>query len=95
MSKINESKRVSFTTLSSASSTGFAAGLPGSRFGSEFLSATTEKSTNSTDKKSSNKTIRLSLELFQTDSCSYPEFNYSKLMHVEKVSSKFMQKFMF
>ena len=31
------------------------------------------------------KTIRLDLELFEPDERTFPEFNYAKLVHIEKV----------
>lgn len=34
---------------------------------------------------SASKTIRLDLNLFEPNADSFPEFNYSKLLHVEKV----------
>ncbi|XP_067617274.1 yemanuclein [Eurosta solidaginis] len=38
--------------------------------------------------RKTNKTMRLAIELFPTDSCKYPEFNYSRLMHLEKKKLK-------
>ena len=31
------------------------------------------------------KTLRLDLELFEPDERTFPEFNYAKLVHIEKV----------
>ncbi|XP_036323928.1 yemanuclein [Rhagoletis pomonella] len=108
---MSEMKRVSFTTLSSSTSstTNFgpgssaAGGLLGgigsgalpassSRFGADFLPSQQNADRvgaagGSADRKS-NKTMRLAIELFPTDSCQYPEFNYSRLMHLEKKKIK-------
>lgn len=32
-----------------------------------------------------NKTLRLDLDLFEPDERTFPEFNYKKLVHIEKV----------
>lgn len=90
---MTEAKRVTLTTISSTvSSSLLTAGTSGSlRFGADFL-AQSEKSVagsgsgSSATTKGSTKTIRINVELFQTDSNKYPEFNYAKLLHVEKVS---------
>lgn len=34
---------------------------------------------------SKSKTLRLDLDLFEPDLHSFPEFNYKKLVHIEKV----------
>lgn len=93
---MTEAKRVTLTTISSTvSSSLLTAGTSGSlRFGADFL-AQSEKSaagsgSGSSATKGSTKTIRINVELFQTDSNKYPEFNYAKLLHLEKVSFTFI-----
>lgn len=49
---------------------------------SEFLKKP-EKNAGSGSGKS--KTIRFELELFEPDEFKFPEFNYKKLVHIEKV----------
>lgn len=49
---------------------------------SDFLKKP-EKNTGATNSKS--KTLRLELELFEPDEYKFPEFNYRKLVHIEKV----------
>lgn len=49
---------------------------------------TSATATASTGNERAKKTIRLNLELFGTNSDTYPEFNYSKLMHLEKVCNR-------
>lgn len=58
-----------------------------SRFGSSFLDPQPELPGTSANQKASKtaKSIRIKLELFETDSDKYPEFNYSKLLYLEKV----------
>lgn len=81
---MSDPKRVTLTTISSTvSSSLMTAGS--SRFGGDFL-APSEKSTSGLGNKNGSKTLRLKVELFQTDSNKYPEFDYAKLLHVEKVS---------
>uniref|UniRef100_W8AYF3 Yemanuclein-alpha n=1 Tax=Ceratitis capitata TaxID=7213 RepID=W8AYF3_CERCA len=59
-----------------------------SRFGADFLAGQQNvDGENVTDRKN-NKSMRLSIELFPTDSCKYPEFNYSRLLHLEKKKQK-------
>lgn len=95
MSKLGEHKRVSLTTISSSitqrsninnnNEAGFSA-MPSifSRFGSDFMEADAVQPNKSG--KSATKSVRLQLELFETDASRYPEFNYSKLLYLEKVS---------
>ncbi|KAI8130470.1 yemanuclein [Lucilia cuprina] len=90
-----EAKRVTLTTISSTvSSSLMTAGSSNPlRFGADFLaqadkSATTGNASATTATKGSTKTIRLNVELFQTDSNKYPEFNYAKLLHLEKKKLK-------
>lgn len=89
---MTEAKRVTLTTISSTvSSSLMTAGSSNpSRFGADFLAQTEKPTTGTTSSsaaaKGSTKTIRLNVELFQTDSSKYPEFNYAKLLHLEKVS---------
>ncbi|XP_054725649.1 yemanuclein isoform X1 [Anastrepha obliqua] len=108
---MSEMKRVSFTTLSSSTSstTNFSAGASvtvgvsgginsgalttsSSRFGADFLSGQQNSDrvgpTGASADRKSNKTMRLTIELFPTDSCQYPEFNYSRLLHLEKKKQK-------
>ncbi|KAH8332503.1 hypothetical protein KR074_004288 [Drosophila pseudoananassae] len=60
-----------------------------SRFGSS-LEPQPELPGTSTSQKASKtvKSIRLKLELFETDADKYPEFNYSKLLYLEKKKAK-------
>ena len=87
---MTEAKRVTLTTISnSVTSSLLTTGSSGTlRFGADLLSQTDKPTTESCPAggKGSNKTIRLNIELFETDSVKYPEFNYAKLLHVEKVS---------
>jgi len=92
MSKLGEHKRVSLTTISNQRSifnskeAGFNAVPPIlSRFG-DFLDTDAVQPNKSGSSKSANKSVRLQLELFETDSTRYPEFNYAKLCYLEKVS---------
>ncbi|XP_030369879.1 yemanuclein [Scaptodrosophila lebanonensis] len=94
MSKTGESKRVSLTTISqslASSSLNNEAGLGAmpafSRFG-EFLAPEAPAPGKNNSSKNSNKCVRLNLELFETDSTTYPEFNFSKLVHLEKKKAK-------
>ncbi|XP_037946418.1 yemanuclein-like [Teleopsis dalmanni] len=88
-----EPKRVALSTISqtatSSALSGAGAFTTGStsllRFGSEFLQ---DDDKNEKEEKNRNKTVRLELKLFQTDSSTYPEFNYSKLMFLEKKKQK-------
>ncbi|XP_001964637.3 yemanuclein [Drosophila ananassae] len=61
-----------------------------SRFGSSFLDPQPELPGTSANQKASKtaKSIRIKLELFETDSDKYPEFNYSKLLYLEKKKAK-------
>lgn len=87
---MTEAKRVTLTTISnSVTSSLLTTGSSGTlRFGADLLSQTDKPTTESypAGGKGSSKTIRLNIELFETDSVKYPEFNYAKLLHVEKVS---------
>lgn len=88
---MSEAKRVTLTTISSTvSSTLMTAGSSSTlRFGADFLAPPDKSAATTTSAvgggKGANKTLRLKVELFQTDSNKYPEFDYSKLLHVEKV----------
>ncbi|KAL7730307.1 hypothetical protein ACLKA6_016558 [Drosophila palustris] len=95
MSKLGEHKRVSLTTISTQRSifnskeAGFNAVPPIlSRFG-DFLDTDAVQPNKSS--KSANKSVRLELELFETDSSRYPEFNYSKLLYLEKKKAKMLK----
>lgn len=103
MSKLGEHKRVSLTTISSSitqrsninnnnNEAGFSA-MPSifSRFGSDFMEPDAVQPNKSG--KSSTKSVRLQLELFETDASRYPEFNYSKLLYLEKVSPPLYSRF--
>lgn len=81
MSKGGEHKRVTLTSIIQGDA-GF------SRFGSNILepdaaSAAPDNSSKPTTKTA--KCIRIKLDLFETDSNKYPEFNYSRLLYLEKV----------
>ncbi|XP_002070137.4 yemanuclein [Drosophila willistoni] len=81
-----EPKRVSLTTISQTETAAAAAAAFPSRFGGgDFLEPEVPSAKSS---KTTNKSIRLKLELFETDSNKYPEFNYTKLLHVEKKRAK-------
>ncbi|XP_055849097.1 yemanuclein [Episyrphus balteatus] len=63
------------------------------RFGVPDPPVTSQKSTGgssttTTTTSKLNKTIRLNMELFASNSNSFPEFNYSKLIHLEKKKLK-------
>ncbi|XP_064553179.1 yemanuclein [Drosophila montana] len=95
MSKLGEHKRVSLTTISTQRSifnsneAGFSSMPPTfSRFG-DFLDPDAVQPNKSS--KSANKSVRLQLELFETDSNRYPEFNYSKLLYLEKKKAKMLK----
>lgn len=62
---------------------GNAAGSTGNRTNSEFLPQAAKMLEK--NNHSGKPTIRLNIELFQTDSENYPEFNYVRLMRLEKV----------
>lgn len=57
-----------------------------SRFGAGQQNADRVGTAGGSADRKINKTMRLAIELFPTDSCQYPEFNYSRLLHLEKVS---------
>uniref|UniRef100_A0A1A9W7D3 Hpc2-related domain-containing protein n=1 Tax=Glossina brevipalpis TaxID=37001 RepID=A0A1A9W7D3_9MUSC len=85
---MTDPKRVTLNTISNTVSSTIptAASSSSSKLGADLL-APPEKPTN--NNKSNTKTsVRLKIELFQTDSSKYPEFNYAKLMHLEKKKLK-------
>lgn len=67
-----------------------------SRFGVDFFSGQPNPDelnvTDAHSDRKNNKSMRLTIELFPTDSCKYPEFNYSRLLHLEKVIFYFRVK---
>lgn len=85
MSRGTEHKRVSLTSIIQGQGESVF-----SRFGSNFLEpevpAAIANSGTSKPAKTA-KSIRIKLELFETDSNKYPEFNYTRLLYLEKVSS--------
>uniref|UniRef100_A0A1I8NYY7 Hpc2-related domain-containing protein n=1 Tax=Stomoxys calcitrans TaxID=35570 RepID=A0A1I8NYY7_STOCA len=84
---MSDPKRVTLTTISSTvSSSLMTAGS--SRFGADFLAPADKIAPSATVTKNGNKTLRLKVELFQTDCNKYPEFDYAKLLHVEKKKLK-------
>lgn len=98
MSKLGEHRRVPLTTISTQRSSsnnneaGFSA-MPSifSRFGSDFMDADAVQPNKSS--KTATQSVRLEMELFETDMSTYPEFNYSKLLYLEKVSFLWMIPF--
>lgn len=91
MSKQGEHKRVPLTTISTQRSSSMPSVF--SRFGSDFMDADAVQPNKSS--KSATKSVRLELELFETDMNTYPEFNYSKLLYLEKVTSLRVILFLF
>ncbi|ALC46403.1 yemalpha [Drosophila busckii] len=97
MSKPGEHRRVPFTTISTQRSSisnndaGFGA-MPSSftRFG-DIMETDPLQNSNKGGKPADTKTVRLELELFETDSNRYPEFNYSKLVYLEKKKAKMLK----
>ncbi|XP_016952640.1 yemanuclein [Drosophila biarmipes] len=85
MSRGGEHKRVTLTSIFQGDA-GF------SRFGSNFLEPDAPPSVgaiNSTKPPTKPaKCIRIKLDLFETDSNKYPEFNYSRLLYLEKKKAK-------
>ncbi|KAH8346797.1 hypothetical protein KR084_011958 [Drosophila pseudotakahashii] len=85
MSRGGEHKRVTLTSIIQGDA-GF------SRFGSNFLEPDAPPSAGSNNgSKPAAKTakcIRIKLDLFETDSNKYPEFNYSRLLYLEKKKAK-------
>jgi len=83
MSRGGEHKRVTLTSIFQGDA-GF------SRFGSNFLEpdAPPSAGSNNSSKPPTKpaKCIRIKLDLFETDSNKYPEFNYSRLLYLEKVT---------
>ncbi|KAH8280850.1 hypothetical protein KR054_001164 [Drosophila jambulina] len=83
MSRGPEHKRVSLTSVIQSEAVF-------SRFGSNFrepeVPAAIANSGNKPAKTA--KTIRIKLELFESDSNKYPEFNYSRLLYLEKKKAK-------
>lgn len=72
-----------------ASSIGHATGFAGNKQGTDFLpqvAKVMEKANNSRNKP----TTRLTIELFQSDSSKYPEFNYTRLLRLEKVITTYI-----
>lgn len=63
-----------------------------SRFGVDFLAGQPNpdgiSAADANSERKNNKSMRLTIELFPTDSCKYPEFNYSRLLHLEKKKQK-------
>lgn len=51
---------------------------------SDFLPKKSEKGSASGNSK--RKTIRISLDLFEPDEITFPEFNYAKIVQIEKVN---------
>lgn len=99
---MSEMKRVAFTTLGTdlpsvrrSSNGNFSAAalfqddeaamLPPSTGGTTDAASTS--ATRVTSQGHGPKTFRLKLELFDPNVDTFPEFNYSKLVHVEKVSA--------
>ncbi|KAI8044721.1 yemanuclein [Drosophila gunungcola] len=85
MSRVGEHKRVTLTSIIQGDA-GF------SRFGSNILEPDVPLSAGSTNtaKPPSKpaKCIRIKLDLFETDSNKYPEFNYTRLVYLEKKKAK-------
>nr|XP_036674141.1 yemanuclein [Drosophila suzukii] len=85
MSRGGEHKRVTLTSIFQGDA-GF------SRFGSNFLEPDAPPSAGSTNSSKPPtkpaKCIRIKLDLFETDSNKYPEFNYSRLLYLEKKKAK-------
>lgn len=59
----------------------------GNRLSSDFLPQAA-KVMDKTNNSSSKSSTRLTIELFQSDSSKYPEFNYTRLLRLEKVIIK-------
>ncbi|XP_017039010.2 yemanuclein, partial [Drosophila ficusphila] len=79
-----EHKRVTLTSIIQGDA-GF------SRFGSNFLepdASAAGPNNNSKPATKPAKCIRIKLDLFETDSNKYPEFNYSRLLYLEKKKAK-------
>ncbi|XP_017083188.1 yemanuclein [Drosophila eugracilis] len=84
MSRGGEHKRVTLTSIIQGD-VGF------SRFGSNFLEPDVPSTVSNNNSKPTTKTakcIRIKLDLFETDSNKYPEFNYSRLLYLEKKKAK-------
>ncbi|XP_026843920.1 yemanuclein [Drosophila persimilis] len=79
MSRGGEHKRVSLTSIIQSESVF-------SRFGSNILEPEVPAVQNKPAKTT--KSIRINLKLFETDTVNYPEFNYSKLLYLEKKKAK-------
>uniref|UniRef100_A0A1B0GG94 Yemanuclein n=1 Tax=Glossina morsitans morsitans TaxID=37546 RepID=A0A1B0GG94_GLOMM len=85
---MTEPKRVTLNTISNTVfSTILTAGNSSSTKPGADLLTPPEKST-SNNKSNTKTNVRLKIELFQTDSSKYPEFNYAKLVHLEKKKLK-------
>ncbi|KAH8382455.1 hypothetical protein KR009_003597 [Drosophila setifemur] len=83
MSRGGEPKRVSLTSIIQSDAVF-------SRFGTNFLEPEPLPGSLSGGQKASKttKSIRIKLELFETDSNKYPEFNFSRLLYLEKKKAK-------
>ncbi|KAH8247239.1 hypothetical protein KR038_000745 [Drosophila bunnanda] len=83
MSRGTEHKRVSLTSVIQSEAVF-------SRFGSNFLEPEVPAAIASSGNKpvKTAKSIRIKLELFESDSNKYPEFNYSRLLYLEKKKAK-------
>lgn len=51
-----------------------------------------DKSSSTGGAAAASKTIRLNLKLFEPNAESFPKFNYSTLLHVEKVRNNYQKK---
>ncbi|KAH8246997.1 hypothetical protein KR032_006480 [Drosophila birchii] len=82
MSSGTQHKRVSLTSVIQSEAVF-------SRFGSNFLEPEVPAAIPNSGNKPAKtaKSIRIKLELFESDSNKYPEFNYSRLLYLEKVST--------
>ncbi|XP_020817182.1 yemanuclein [Drosophila serrata] len=83
MSRGTEHKRVSLTSVIQSEAVF-------SRFGSNFLEPEVPAAIGNSGNKpvKTAKSIRIKLELFESDSNKYPEFNYSRLLYLEKKKAK-------
>jgi hypothetical protein len=55
---------------------------------SSFMKKSSEKESTNGGASSEKKTIRLDLDLFEPDEYKFPEFNFKKLIAIEKVILK-------
>lgn len=92
----NFGARVGTATGVSGTIGGGALSTNASHFGVDILSGQTNpdgiSASDANADRKNNKSMRLTIELFPTDSCKYPEFNYSRLLHLEKVNFLFQDK---